>query len=138
MGRPVTTGYADDLVAEARRNFGSGALASPRSTARNTNPSCGDEIELDVDHDGDHISGIAHRTRGCSFTRGSASLLARCVTGKSVTDARELAALLRRDLAGSAVLPTEVAALASVRIYPARLRCALLPWEALRTALSEV
>lgn len=134
----MTAGYAEALVAEARNPQGAGALASPRRTARETNPVCGDEIELDVDHDGARITDLAHRTRGCSFTRASASLLARCATGMSIEGARELAAVLRRDLAGSAALPTELAALAAVRIYPARLRCALLPWDALQAALSEV
>lgn len=133
----MTTAYADDLVAECRRNYGSGSLARPRTTVRGANPLCGDEIELDIDHDGERIVAIAHRTKGCAFTRGSASLLARCVTGMSVNGARELAATLRRDLVGSAVLPTELAALVSVRVYPARTRCALLPFEALASALAE-
>ncbi len=134
----MTAGYAEDLVAEARHPVGDGALASPRRTARLTNPVCGDEIDLDLDHDGARITDLAHRTRGCSFTRASASLLARYVTGMSLASARELAAALRRDLAGSAPLPPELTALGAVRIYPARLRCALLPWDALRSALSEV
>lgn len=133
----MTAGYAEDLVAEARRPHGEGSLASPRRTARATNPICGDEIELDVDHDGDRLSDVAHRTRGCTFTRASASLLARSVPGLSLTAARDLAATLRRDLGGSAELPARLASLAAVRIYPARLRCALLPWDALGAALDE-
>jgi NifU-like protein involved in Fe-S cluster formation len=45
---------------------------------------------------------------------------------------------MRRDLAGSAALPPDLALLGAVRIYPARIRCALLPWDALRDALDEV
>jgi nitrogen fixation NifU-like protein len=134
----VTAGYADDIVAEARRDRGHGSLASPTTSARAANTLCGDEIDLDLDHDGERIAAVAHRTRGCAFTRGSASLLAQCVTGMSIAGARELAATLRRDLAGTAALPSDVSALAAVRMYPARTRCALLPWEALRTALGEV
>jgi len=134
----VTASYADDLVAEARRPRGDGALASPRRTARATNPVCGDEIDLDVDHDGARVSGVAHRARGCVFTRASASLLARSVPGLSLAQARDLATTMRRDLAGSAALPPDLAPLAAVRIYPARIRCALLPWEALWAALDEV
>lgn len=132
------TPYPDDLVAEARSPRGEGALASPRRTARAANPLCGDEIDLDVDHDGARVIEVAHRTRGCAFTRASASLLARSVPGLSLAQAGGLATALRRDLAGSAPLPPELAALASVRTYPARMRCALLPWEALRSALDDV
>lgn len=129
------TGYAEGLVAEARLAHGHGTLPSPRRTVRAANPVCGDEIELDLDDDGARIVDVAHRTRGCVFTRASASLLARSVPGMTLAQARDLATALRTDLAGSAALPPEVAALASVRIYPVRVRCALLPWDALRSAL---
>lgn len=131
----MTEPYADGLLAEAREPLRAGSLPSPRRTARAANPVCGDEIELDVDDDGSRIVDVAHRTRGCVFTRASASLLARSVPGLDLRQARALSETLRRDLRGSADLPPGVAALASVRIYPARVRCALLPWEALRSAL---
>ncbi len=135
----MTGAYAEDLVTEARRAYREGTLPSPRRTAHAANPVCGDEIDLDLDLDDDrgYIVSVAHRTRGCVFTRASASLLARAVEGLSVAAARELALVLYRDLAGSAALPADLAALASVRVYPARLRCALLPWDALRIALDE-
>jgi len=134
----VTAAYADELVAEARHPRGEGTLASPTRTARAANPVCGDEIDLDVADDGARVLAVAHRTRGCAFTRASASLLVRSVLGLSIGQARDLTAALRRDLAGSAPLPRELTALASVRMYPARVRCALLPWDALRAALDEV
>jgi nitrogen fixation NifU-like protein len=127
--------YADGLLEEARQPLRAGSLPSPRRRARAANPVCGDEIELDVDDDGARIVDLAHRTRGCVFTRASASLLARSVLGLDIRQARALSETLRRDLGGSAQLPPDLAALASVRIYPARIRCALLPWEALRSAL---
>jgi nitrogen fixation NifU-like protein len=132
----VTAGYTDELLAEARSERGRGKLASPRATARNSNPSCGDEIELDIDHDGTHVLRIAHRTIGCAFTRASASLLARFVPDMTLAEARDLAARLRQDLPGTAPMPSVFAALVSVRMYPARTRCALLPWDALLTALT--
>ncbi len=132
------TPYPDDLLVEARHPRGAGALPSPRRTARAANLVCGDEIDLDVDHDGSRIVEVAHRSRGCVFVRASASLLARSVPGLSLAQARDLATALRRDLAGTAPLPPALAALASVRVYPARIRCALLPWDALRAALGEV
>jgi nitrogen fixation protein NifU and related proteins len=133
----VTSGYTDDLLAEARRDHGHGTLVSPRLTTRRANPLCGDEIELDVDHDGTRVTAVAQRTRGCSFTRAAASLLARRVTGLTLSHAREVVTTLRRDLAGTAPLPADFASLAAVRMYPARTRCALLPFEALGSALAE-
>lgn len=127
--------YPDDLLAEARTPRGDGALPSPRRTGRAANPACGDEIELDVADDGERLTAVAHRSRGCAFTRASASVLARAVPGLGRTEALALGETLRRDLAGRAPLPPELAVLAGVRLYPARVRCALLPWDALRSAL---
>jgi nitrogen fixation protein NifU and related proteins len=133
----VTVDYAVDLVAEARRDAGHGRLASPRSTGRSANPSCGDDIEMDIDHDDERVVQIAHRTRGCVFTRASASLIARFIPGMTLSEARHVATSIRRDLAGTGELPGVFASLGSVRTYPARTRCALLPWDALLSALSE-
>ena len=130
--------YAPDLVATARSAFGHGRLESPTRTARADNPLCGDDVELDVRHDGAQIQGVAHRAHGCSFTLASASVLAQTVPGMSLGDARALAMTLRRDLPGTTPLPPAVVVLSGVRIYPARMRCALLPWEALLSALGEV
>ena len=129
------SGYTEDLLREALRPAGQGEIATARRRALAANPTCGDEIALDIDDDGTRVIDVAHRTRGCAFTRASASLLARAIRGATLREARELASTLRRDLAGTAALPDAVASLASVRVYPARVRCALLPWEALTRAL---
>lgn len=134
----MSSGYAGDLLAEARRPHGEGTLLSPRRTARAANPVCGDEIDLDLDTDGTVITAIAHRARGCVFTRASASILAREVAGATAARAREMDAIVRGGLSGAAELPAPLAALAQVRMYPARIRCALLPWDALRSALDSM
>ncbi len=131
----MSGGYADDLLREAGHPTGAGTLASPRRHARASNPTCGDEIDLDVEDDGTRVTDVAHRARGCAFTRASASLLARAVPGLTLEGAVDLAATVRRELPGHAPLPPDLAALESVRVYPARVRCALLPWDALRSAL---
>ena len=133
----MTASYSFDLIGEARRAFGEGVLATPHRTAHAANTVCGDEVDLDLAGDGGHILDVAHRTRGCVFTRASASILARVVRGRAPADALALGEALRRDIGTSAALPTELAQLAEVRVYPARLRCVLLPWDALRLALDE-
>jgi len=130
--------YAPDLVATARRAFGHGRLESPTRTVHADNPLCGDDVELDVRHDGAQVQAVAHRAHGCSFTLASASALAQVVPSMSLADARALATLLQRELAGTTPLPAAVVLLSCVRMYPARVRCALLPWEALLSALVEV
>lgn len=132
--------YAPDLVGVARVAFGHGTLVAPDRTAHAENPLCGDEIDLDLEL-GDRasrIDALLHRTRGCTFTLASASLLAQVARGRTTDEARALAHSLQHDLGTSAALPPGLELLAGVRIYPARLRCALLPWEALLDALRDV
>lgn len=130
----MTAGYADDLLRAAARQC-DGRIDAPRRYAAADNPLCGDAVEVDADDDGTRVIALAQRVRGCVFTRGSAVVLEGAVSGMAIADAAGLAAALRRDLAGDVELPPAVAALAAVRIYPARVRCALLPWEALARAL---
>jgi len=132
--------YAPDLVDVARVAFGHGTLIAPDRTAHAENPLCGDEIDLDVElaDGGARISSVVHRTRGCTFTLASASLLAQATRGRTIDEARALAYSLQRDLRTSAALPSGLELLAGVRIYPARLRCALLPWDALLAALRDM
>lgn len=129
-------GYADELVAEAKRAHGQGALPSAQRTAHLANAVCGDEVDIDVVDDGSRIVDVGQRTRGCVFTRASASILARTTAGLTLAEARDLATVVQRDLARTD-LPGELAMLGAVRLYPARRRCALLPWDALRLALDE-
>lgn len=127
--------YGPDLIATARRAFGHGALPAPCRTSHVDNPLCGDDVEIDIAEDGERITALAHRTRGCTFTLASASILAQTIPNMPMAEARALAVALRRDLAGMKALPESVALLSVVRMYPARTRCALLPWEALLSAL---
>lgn len=129
--------YAPDLVSIARVAFGNGRLASPDRTAHAANPLCGDEIEIDLTLEDERIRELAHRTKGCTFTIASASLLAQAVRGRTPAEARELALTLKRQLATGNALPQAIELLTAVRAYPARFRCALLPWDALLDALRD-
>jgi len=133
------TGVAD-LVDVARVAFGHGTLVAPDRSAHAENPLCGDELDLDLDlaEGGTQVTTLVHRTRGCTFTLASASLLTQTVRGRTVDEARAIARALERDLGTSASLPPGLELLGAVRIYPARLRCALLPWAALLDALRDM
>lgn len=103
------------------------------------NPSCGDKLDLALrlDETG-RISGLAVPTTGCTISQASASLLVGVVAGKTRAEALtltdEFIAMIREGTPAPATLG-DAAALASVHEFPARVKCALLAWTALRQAL---
>ena len=123
------------------RNFKK--LAHPTSHADGANPLCGDEIRLEVELDGDRIADIGFQGSGCAISQASASLLTGAVLGKTKPEAQAIFQDVHRMLTSPPGSPVDVAklgklaALAGVRRFPMRVKCASLSWHTLRAALSE-
>ncbi|HET9709571.1 MAG TPA: SUF system NifU family Fe-S cluster assembly protein [Gemmatimonadales bacterium] len=123
----------------APRNFKK--LAHPTRAAEGANPLCGDQIKLEVELAGDRISDIGFQGSGCAISQASASLLTGAVQGKSTADAQELFRQVHAMLTSAPGTPVDtaglgkLAALAGVRQFPVRVKCASLPWHTLRAAL---
>ncbi len=123
----------------APRNFKK--LAHPTGEAEGANPLCGDQIKLEVELAGDRIADIGFQGSGCAISQASASLLTGAVQGKSTADAQELFRLVHAMLTSVPGTPVDtaklgkLAALAGVRQFPVRVKCASLPWHTLRAAL---
>lgn len=123
----------------APRNFKT--LAHPTRAAEGANPLCGDQIKLEVELAGDRIADIGFQGSGCAISQASASLLTGAVQGKSAADAQELFRQVHAMLTSAPGTPVEtaklgkLAALAGVRQFPVRVKCASLPWHTLRAAL---
>lgn len=123
----------------APRNFKK--LPHPTREAEGANPLCGDQIKLEVELAGDRIADIGFQGSGCAISQASASLLTGAVQGKSTADAQELFRQVHAMLTSAPGTPVEtaklgkLAALAGVRQFPVRVKCASLPWHTLRAAL---
>lgn len=130
--------YQDQIVTLAKAKTGAGKLAAPTKSARRDNPLCGDRVTIDVRLDGQgRIAEIAHQVRGCLLCQASASALSSVAVGR---DAAGIAAVrhdaeraIGREL-GEAAAP--FSAFAPVAAHKARQECVLLPFEALKDALS--
>jgi nitrogen fixation NifU-like protein len=103
------------------------------------NRMCGDRFEVYVRLAGETIADVGFQGTGCAISIASASLMTERVKGIPVADAVALFDRLRQMLAtppGTCVDgPEALIALGSVRLFPTRIRCATLAWEALRDAL---
>jgi nitrogen fixation NifU-like protein len=113
-----------------------GRLASPTLANRGHNPLCGDEIELSVAIADDSIREIMFTGRGCSISQASASMMTEMVKGQRLDAADAAVQSFTRKMASREPPPTELEdeldALQGVKKYPARVKCALLPWTTLR------
>jgi nitrogen fixation NifU-like protein len=96
------------------------------------NPSCGDEISLQVAMDHGVLSDIHVDCHGCAISVASASMLAETVKGRSFEEVKELAESVKKMLKGETTeLPKDIGdldALQGVKQFPVRIKCALLAW----------
>ncbi len=124
-------------MALAKARTGAGKLANPTRSVRKDNPMCGDRVTIDVRLEDGRVAEIAHQVRGCILCQASAVALASVAVGKDAAGV----ALVRHDVEralgreqGTAGEP--FAAFAPVADHKSRQDCVLLPFEALKEALS--
>jgi nitrogen fixation protein NifU and related proteins len=116
-----------------------GRLSDPTVANRGHNPLCGDEIELSLLISDDRVDDIRFTGRGCSISQASASMMTDLVKGNTLDDADSAVQRFTRNMANRQAAPadleSELDALQGVKRYPARVKCALLPWTTLRESL---
>lgn len=111
------------------------ALPDANRHAEGYNPLCGDRISLHVRVDGDVIGAVGFQGSGCAISKAAASLMTTAVEGKTTAEAGALFDAFHAMLTGGAAAPGKLAAFSGVKAFPARVKCANLPWHALRAAL---
>lgn len=116
-----------------------GRLDSPTVANRGHNPLCGDEVELSLQIADERIDEIAFSGRGCSISQASASMMTEKVKGHRLDEVRGAVQEFTENMANRKQAPAELEdeldALQGVKRYPARVKCALLPWTTLRESL---
>ncbi len=132
--------YQEVIVDHNRspRNFGK--LENADRTLEGFNPLCGDRLTLYLKIDNDHISDISFDGSGCAISVASASLMTDAMKGKSAEQAEKLFnhfhnLLTKDDEDVDMEKLGKLAALAGVREYPTRVKCATLCWHTLHAAL---
>lgn len=117
-------------------------MLSPTYDAQvhHVNPSCGDEIDLNITIKDGVVSAITWDGVGCSISQASVSILTDLLIGKNIVQAYEIydefVALMQSKgtVTGNEELLEDAVALAGVSKYPARIKCALLGWMAFKDA----
>ncbi|GAA5123135.1 Fe-S cluster assembly sulfur transfer protein SufU [Haloechinothrix salitolerans] len=134
--------YQDIILDHYKNPHGRGLREPFDGESFQVNPTCGDEITLRVHVDGDTITDVSYDGQGCSISQASASVLNDLVVGNTVKQAMTtMNAFVELMQGRGTVEPDEDVlddgiAFAGVAKYPARVKCALLGWMALKAALA--
>ena len=137
--------YQEVILDHGRRPRHAGKLAAFDASAKGDNPMCGDRVQVFVKYGPQgEIDQASFEARGCAISVASADLMAETVAGRSRAQARELFAAFHRmattgespERGGPLDEPLErLRPLAGVHEFPSRVKCATLPWHALRAAI---
>lgn len=133
--------YQEVIVDHNRspRNFGK--LENSDRRLEGFNPLCGDRLTLYMNLENDRISEITFDGSGCAISVASASLMTEAMKGKTVDEAEEIFNRFH-DLVTADLVEVDfdkfgkLAALAGVRDYPTRVKCATLCWHTLHSILA--
>lgn len=147
MSRPETSAelsalYQELILDHYRRPRNKGTLENADASVEMKNPLCGDEICLQVAFEGASVCDLRFAGRGCSISQASASMMTQLVKGKSAEEIEVIRNRFRDLMLGDQSAADDqslgsLRALSGVARFPARVKCALLAWNALETALSE-
>jgi len=125
--------YKDNILDHYKNPRNAGSITNPDYQAKLANYSCGDEttisfnVEKESDNDGkaDKITEIKHQTTGCAICMASTSILSEELVGKGIVEVEKL----DKDY---------VLKQLGIKLTPSRLKCALLPLEAMKIAIKKV
>ncbi len=132
--------YQERLLAEYRAPKNRRDMPGATARAERKNPICGDAIGVMVHVTNDVLRDVSFTGHGCSLAVASASLLTQAVVQRGCPDALRLIDGVEAMIGGAAgdavTLPGVLTPLMGVAPFPGRHGCVLMPWLALREALS--
>ena len=135
--------YQEIILDHYKHPRGRGLREPFAAEVHHVNPTCGDELTVRVQLDGDTVTDVSYDGQGCSISQASASVLFEQLVGESVTTGLATTdAFLTLMQGRGQVEPDEdvlgdAVAFAGVAKYPARVKCALLGWMAWKDAVSQ-
>lgn len=115
--------YQENILDYYKHPRQRGTLVGATHESDAANPSCGDSVQLYLKVEGDRVVEARWMGEGCVLSQAAADMLAEYVIGKTLAEVR-------------AVGNENVMKLVGVQLGPNRLKCALLPLDALRSAIA--
>jgi len=115
------------------------ALPEASCSAEGNNPLCGDHYTVFLKLEGDVIRDISFQGAGCAISKASASMMADALKGKTTGDARQFFSQYQNMVTTGRTdeeAMGKLCAFAGVHQFPARVKCAVLPWHAMLAGLN--
>ena len=134
--------FQELILEHYKRPRNKGELPDANRRVHMNNPTCGDEVWLQLRVEDDRIADVRFVGDGCSISQASISMMTQLLKGRTRAEAEALMARFTALMHGDAEARRDRAlgdlrALAGVARFPVRVKCALLGWNALQEALEE-
>jgi len=113
--------YADIILDYYRNPRNYGIIEKPDAAARDVNPLCGDEVEIQLKINDKKIKDIKFAGHGCAISQASASMLTELVMGKTLEEVKKLGREDILDMLG-------------IELSHVRIKCAMLGLKVLKLA----
>lgn len=136
--------YREVILDHYRSPRNRGSIADAPHHGEGQNPLCGDEVAIDLVVADGVVTDVAVSGQGCSISQASASMMSEAIKGKGLDEVASVADRFIELMTGDAVALDESApgsvlgdleALAGVREFPVRIKCATLGWHTMLDAL---
>ena len=120
------------------RNFHE--IEHPSYSAKGHNPLCGDKIDIYLTIKDDIITEVSFTGSGCAISKASSSLMTEALLGKTIIEAKQLFDSVHNMITSGKTDAEgigKLAVLSGVHKFPARVKCAILPWHTMKNALEK-
>ena len=143
MSLPIEALYQETILKHYRSPARRGDMDAPDAVVTMRNPTCGDDIVLQLKVSGGVIEDVKYKGQGCAISQASASMMSNLIAGKTFDEAAPILARFRDMIHGDAEaardkLLGDLRALSGVARLPRRVKCAMLPWDALEEARKQI
>jgi nitrogen fixation NifU-like protein len=132
--------YQEVILDHYKHPHNFGPLEPHDHKAEGYNPLCGDAVSVYVRVNDGIVEGVSFEGQGCAISTASASLMTEAVKGKTFAEAEAIFDGFRKLVTGQDASDIDLGKLeilGGVRDYPVRIKCAILAWHALHSALAQ-
>ena len=137
--------YTQLILEESKNQENKRELENVTHSEWGHNPSCGDEIKLQLDIEDEIIKDASFTGQGCAISQASTSIMISLIKGKNIHQAKKLITIFLNLIKKETPLSDEefdelgdAVALENISIMPARVKCAVLAWHTLSVILEKI